>query len=402
MSKQGSPFAIHDDSLVLSLDAANVKSYPRDGTLWYDLTGKNPSCNLSSGARWSNISHGAIFFDGTDDYVSYNTGDTPSCNITTNLTLDAWVYISGYPNTDYGGIINFGSSTSGPQYTLNITNLNQKFSFGTRDITLGWPGSTFLVNSNGSYSLNTWTHIAVTFSNNNVIFYINGKLDGVTALGSNTLASINDAFLNIGRNQVTNTYFNGRISIARIYNRVLSSQEVLQNYNATRTRLQVETTATPTPTPTLTSTPTPTPTKTLTPTPTPTLTATKTLTPTPTRTSTLTPTPTPAMPSLDVRIIEYVDHMDTDSSAYARAETFISHTIEMRTASTQAGLASAGYVDMGTATTRSDPANNANYLLIAPVNPFPTPPYWVEARARLVTNVRTYYSSTVVIYFDPI
>jgi hypothetical protein len=395
MSKQGSPFAIHDDSLVLSLDAANIKSYPRDGTLWYDLTGKNPSCNLSSGARWSNISHGAIFFDGINDYVSYNVGDTPSCNITNNITLDTWVYVGS--NVQYGGIINFGHPSNGEQYSLNTMN-TQKFSFGTN-----WPTNWYLVSSNGSYTLNDWTHVAVTFSSNNLRFYINGKLDTATTLGQSFLTSVSNAYLVFGNNHPGGSeYFDGRISIVRIYNRVLSDAEVLQNYNATRTRLQVETTATPTPTPTLTSTPTPTPTKTLTPTPTPTLTATKTLTPTPTPTRTLTPTPTPAMPSLDVRIIEYVDHMDTDSSAYAQAETFISHTIQMRTAATQAGLASAGYIDMGTATTRSDPANNANYLLIAPVNPYPTPPYWVEARARLVTNVRTYYSSTVVIYFDPI
>ena len=76
------------NGLVLSLDAANNKSYPRSGTTWTDLSGNSNTGTLTNGPSFNDGNQGSIVFDGTDDYVNipYNSGLIPN-----NLTLSAWI-----------------------------------------------------------------------------------------------------------------------------------------------------------------------------------------------------------------------------------------------------------------------------------------------------------------------
>jgi hypothetical protein len=85
---------------------------------------------------------------------------------------------------------------------------------------------------------NTWTHVAMTFSqtigtpNNNVVIYVNGSpVLTTTTLHSNHSASIQFAWANF-----TGQYFVGSVAQGIIYSKVLTSTEVLQNYNVTKSR----------------------------------------------------------------------------------------------------------------------------------------------------------------------
>ena len=53
------------DGLILSLDAANPKSYPGSGTIWSDISGNNYSASLINSPTYSPANGGTIFFDGT-------------------------------------------------------------------------------------------------------------------------------------------------------------------------------------------------------------------------------------------------------------------------------------------------------------------------------------------------
>jgi hypothetical protein len=90
---------------------------------------------------------------------------------------------------------------------------------------------------------NTWTNVAMTFSqtigtvlpgppNNNVVIYINGS----PVLTTTILHSDNTAPLQFAWANYVGQYMVGSISQGIVYNRVLTSTEVLQNYNATRSR----------------------------------------------------------------------------------------------------------------------------------------------------------------------
>jgi hypothetical protein len=81
----------------------------------------------------------------------------------------------------------------------------------------------------------TWRHITGTNDGTTSILYIDGIQSGL----ARTAAGIGDSqpIIGIGRwSFANNRYLNGNVSGLLIYNRVLSSDEVYQNYNATKRR----------------------------------------------------------------------------------------------------------------------------------------------------------------------
>ena len=79
---------IVQDGLVLNLDAGVNKSYPRNGTTWYDLS-NNGNGTLTNGPTFDRDNGGSIVFDGTDDYVQ---GSISSSIFTGAHSICCWFY----------------------------------------------------------------------------------------------------------------------------------------------------------------------------------------------------------------------------------------------------------------------------------------------------------------------
>ena len=81
------------DGLVLCLDAANSRSYPKSGTAWSDLAGSNNG-TLTNGPTFSSANGGSIVFDGSNDRV--DTGVNPATLVGDGnpATISAWFYPS--------------------------------------------------------------------------------------------------------------------------------------------------------------------------------------------------------------------------------------------------------------------------------------------------------------------
>jgi hypothetical protein len=203
------------DGLVFAIDAGNLVSYPKSGTSTYNLTGSSNNGTLINGTGFSSTNGGTWTFDGTDDGINIGTL-TP----TGGATFEAWIWLET-GNTNYGAIFtNWGSSANA-------------FFIGT------YPSSDYiqiyfnnnLVINTISLPFNTWMLLTVTNDGTNVRSYINGAL---TNTASGTLVSANGV-TSIGYDvNRTNYPFKGNISNAKIYNRALTADEVLQNYNATK------------------------------------------------------------------------------------------------------------------------------------------------------------------------
>jgi hypothetical protein len=82
-------------------------------------------------------------------------------------------------------------------------------------------------------SLNSWYYIAGTSSSNNHTLYLNNIVRATSTTGT-TFYSSTDPY-KVGYGNV-HTYHIGNVSNCRIYNRALSSDEITQNYNATKGR----------------------------------------------------------------------------------------------------------------------------------------------------------------------
>jgi hypothetical protein len=86
-----------------------------------------------------------------------------------------------------------------------------------------------------------WFQVVGTYTSGSRILYING-VQVATDTQTGTIAT-NSSGMSIGAyggNSGSNGYFyNGALSICRVYNRVLTAAEVLQNFNAARGRYGV-------------------------------------------------------------------------------------------------------------------------------------------------------------------
>jgi hypothetical protein len=304
--------------LTMLLDAGFTPSYPLSGTSWTDLSFSGNNGTLVNGPTYSSSNGGSIVFDGTNDYVN---GASISSQLTGDMTAEAWIYITSGPS-DFVRIIGTGANPSGNRtfglwYATNRTLLWQRY--GTNNVGIQ-PANVL--------SYNTWYYVAATTIGSSQAIYLNGSSIGTSTVSGPWPAS--NEPITLGSAVNIHAFLTGNIAIGRIYNRGLSSTEILQNYNAQYSRF-IPVTPTPTPTPNVTPTPTPTPNVTSTPTVTPTNTITRTpnvtstpsvtptntqsgtpsVTPTNTVTPTVTRTPTPTPTNINAQGFSYSNFAST-------------------------------------------------------------------------------------------
>jgi hypothetical protein len=243
----------------LNLDAGLPSSYPKTGTVWYDLT-NNPNNNgtLVNGVTYNSGSKGYLSFNGINRYISFTTPtNIPIGN--SNYTISIW-FMPGSISIGTEGLVgwgNYGTTNQVNAFKLTPTGLSNYWWANDLSVT------TTLSNGN-------WYNAVATFDGTTRSIWVNGVLlDSDTPIGHNVPNANN---LTIGLTNTTE-YYTGIISEVQIFNRGLTSNEIVSNYNALLTRYNGSDTnicVTPTYCPVSTQTPTPTPTNTRTQTPTPT------------------------------------------------------------------------------------------------------------------------------------
>jgi hypothetical protein len=219
MGIAGGPNMI-EDGLVLALDASDKNSYPGSGTTWFDLSGNNNNTTLYNSPTYTNNNIHTFNFDETDDYAKVNN--------TGILSTTSYTKIASFrPESSTANIISGGSDGQ------------HAFWMGATSNTLnsGHNGAWTTVSYSPGDMLNKWWIGAVTFSTTSGwVLYLNGEqvatsLSTVTFTGGNTVR--------IGAYTDASNLFDGDIANVFIYNRVLSSQEILQNYNAQKSRFNL-------------------------------------------------------------------------------------------------------------------------------------------------------------------
>jgi hypothetical protein len=229
------------DSLIIHLDASVSRAYSGSGNTWYDISGNNnhgylvntPTFN-SSGAA-SNFS-----FNGTDEYVDITTSPNTFSYNRSSFTVLGWVRFTSLPNPFYAGTIigkwNIGSDQFN-EFILNTQDETRTFVLGVDfDDSLS-PNNAVsdIVTTNTTYTTNIWYHVCGTFNNGVSSIYLNGILENSATSAYTTIRTDNTAYLRSAL-FYTNLYSVGQRSIIQMYNRALTAQEVLQNYNATKRR----------------------------------------------------------------------------------------------------------------------------------------------------------------------
>src|SRR5262245_34643285 len=201
-----------------------VASYSFDqgsGPSLPDVSGNNNNGTIAN-ATWSTSGKygSALSFNGTNAIV--NVPDSASLDLTTGMTLEAWVNPSAL-GTSWRTVLM--KETSGDMvYDLYG---NRNTTVPKTEVRVG--GSAQGNNGTSALALNTWVHLASTYDGNVLRLYVNGtQVSQLLLVGS--IATSTGA-LRIGGNTIWPEWFSGLIDEVRIYNRALTQAQVQADMN---------------------------------------------------------------------------------------------------------------------------------------------------------------------------
>jgi len=207
--------------LVFHVDAADRTSYSPSNTVWNDLTSNNNDGTLTNGPTFDSGNGGNIIFDGSNDYATVGY-QLPAQSSTTTFSWNLWIYL---PSGNGGNDVIFGnrySGNSGTQFT-KITPTNwEYYNNGGRNV---------------SYSIptNQWINLCVIKDQETHYYYSNGSQIGTRTSVTLSIGAM-PVFMGADGYSGVREPSNVKFASAAIYDRALSSTEVLQNYNALKGR----------------------------------------------------------------------------------------------------------------------------------------------------------------------
>ena len=216
--------------LQLYLDAGNASSYPGSGTTWTDLSGNNNDATMTNPV-WTNTNSGYFTFDGTAS--SYGAIANSASMSPTSISWETWVQIPGAPVSSYSWVVRNG--WTGAPWFFGYNNSNY-WTLAIND------NSTTYTQTQTSVVTAGWHQVLGTYDGSEIILYVNGVQAGtpVAFAAGNIVGYGSPTIINGGSTSTVpppnDQFWTGDIAVLRMYNRALTSAEVLQNYNANRSR----------------------------------------------------------------------------------------------------------------------------------------------------------------------
>ena len=184
-------------------------------------------------------------FDGTDDYLTLGSNSTLQA-IGSNATIECWFKSSSTVGSKFALMVGWGEGTS---YYSN---------FGIGNWFSAWPDESIYVGVNSAavvyaerdgsakYHDGNWHHAVGLIGQNNHKIFVDGSEVSVSfAYGSDSVSTSNifgfssGTEVYIGLRPYGNGHFQGDLPVVKIYDRLLTAAEVLQNFNASRDRFKI-------------------------------------------------------------------------------------------------------------------------------------------------------------------
>ncbi len=201
------------EGLVLDIDAAVSRSYSGTGLTANGLVA-GIGGTLVNGTGFGTTNNGYFIFDGSNDYIT--AGNNSSVQISSG-TVSAWTRASS-PGGGFRGIV-------AKQFAYGL--------FYVDGVLAAYDWQAPATRSSGiNISDGAWKNVVLTFSGGDGNLYLNGA--SVSNFTYNISNNLNNLF--IGAEANANQYAACNIAQVLVYNRTLSAQEILQNYNATKRR----------------------------------------------------------------------------------------------------------------------------------------------------------------------
>jgi hypothetical protein len=207
------------NGLIFDLDAAVSRSYSGSGSTTYSLVGN----------AYGTLLNGAGFTSSNNGNFTLNGGAAHYINISNNnfiygaspRTAMIWSKISSNDGSTHASF-SYGTAASSQAFFIGVYGLNPFCGAWANDLTAG----------NTTIAINSWFHTACVYDGTTAYLYVAGILTTYATKAWSTVS--NNAF--IGRQADSGQYWFGNIGQTQLYNRALTAQEILQNYNATKGR----------------------------------------------------------------------------------------------------------------------------------------------------------------------
>ena len=207
--------------MVLFLDAGNPKSYPGSGTTWVDLTKNGNNGTLINGPTFSSDNGGSIVFDGSGKKTT----------ISIPFGQSGYTTVSIWYKRDEAN----SSTTWRTLFATSSTNIHHLISKQTtRELGI-FDGSFRDFGYTPPIDNNFHNYTVIYQSGVNASLYVDGLFSSTVTTSLNLVTSP----IGIIGNWVSNSYWAGSLNLPSIYNRALTVEEILQNYNATRSRFGI-------------------------------------------------------------------------------------------------------------------------------------------------------------------
>ena len=218
------------NGLILRYEISDRDSYSGSNTVT-DLV-SNSNATLVSGPTYS--INGYINFDGANDYLSTNTSlNSKLSPVNTSLIISHFVWI--YPKDNGVIVAEIGQTTPNISWhdsQIEIVGGNLKFGLWT-------VSGLSSLNSSISTPFYNWYYVGLTYDGNIMRGYVNGQLAGTKTLSRLTpyngstglhyaIAAADTTSLGDG------TPAKMKLGAFHVYNKALSNQEVVSNYNYTK------------------------------------------------------------------------------------------------------------------------------------------------------------------------
>lgn len=222
------------DGLVLNLDAGYIQSYPKIGDTWRDLSTNKFVGTLKNNPTFSSLNGGILEFNGTNNYVEF--GDILDLG-TNDMSVSFWVKF----NSLISNVAMMSKTKAAAQdYRFNM-GIRSDYRFTA--FMKGYASIDVSPITANQFTPDTWYNVCYIFDrDSNISIYVNTVIQTLT--GSNTISQwagqnfqSNNPF-RIGSytasdNITPTTLFDGFISDVKLYHKMLTRTEIVQNFYAT-------------------------------------------------------------------------------------------------------------------------------------------------------------------------
>ena len=178
-------------------------------------------------------SNNTFSFNGTDGTIT--SPNSSALQVGATFTLNTWINASSLAARH--GVFSTRTANDAGSWQLEVGTANS----GAGRIAITGIGTFIWESSSNVIATNIWYNICVVKANNaeqGASVYLNGVLLTPGATTAYTILDNNNAKA-VGQGTSSTQFFSGSISSVSLYNRALSANEVMQNFNAFRGRYGV-------------------------------------------------------------------------------------------------------------------------------------------------------------------